>query len=94
MATLISANAPGERRVGSVGLPASGCEVSIRDDADGAVLAGQDGEICARSPGVMSGYWHAPELAATVLANGWLHTGVSATWTPTATSTWWTGRRT
>jgi long-chain acyl-CoA synthetase len=74
-ATLISANAPGLRRVGSVGQPVDGCEVSIRDDADQEVPAGQDGEICARSPGVMSGYWHAPELAATVLANGWLHTG-------------------
>ena len=74
-ATLISANVPGSRRVGSVGRPVSGCVVSIRDDADLAVPAGQDGEICARSPGVMSGYWHAPELAATVLANGWLHTG-------------------
>jgi len=74
-ATLISANVPGSRRAGSVGRPVSGCSVSIRDDADLAVPAGQDGEICARSPGVMSGYWHAPELAATVLANGWLHTG-------------------
>jgi len=74
-ATLISANVPGSRRAGSVGRPVSGCSVSIRDDADLAVPAGQDGEICARSPGVMSGYWHAPEPAATVLANGWLHTG-------------------
>jgi len=74
-ATLISANFPGARRVGSVGLPVAGCEVSIRDDADREVPAGQDGEICARSPGVMSGYWHAADSAATVLANGWLHTG-------------------
>jgi long-chain acyl-CoA synthetase len=74
-ATLISANAPGSRRVGSVGQPVSGCSVSIRDDADQEVPAGQDGEICARSPGVMSGYWHAPESSASVLAHGWLHTG-------------------
>jgi long-chain acyl-CoA synthetase len=74
-ATLISANSPGARRVGSVGQPVAGCEVSIRDDADQEVPVGQDGEICARSPGVMGGYWHAPDSAATVLANGWLHTG-------------------
>jgi long-chain acyl-CoA synthetase len=35
---------------------------------------GQDGEICVRSPGVMSGYWNTPD-ASQVLAGGWLHTG-------------------
>jgi long-chain acyl-CoA synthetase len=74
-ATIISANPFGARRLGSVGVPVPGCEVSIRDDADQPVPSGADGEICARSPGVMSGYWHSPELNATVLAGGWLHTG-------------------
>jgi len=74
-ATLISANPIDARRVGSVGLPVPGCEVSIRDDADLEVPAGQDGEICVRSPGVMTGYWHTPDSASTVLAGGWLHTG-------------------
>jgi long-chain acyl-CoA synthetase len=74
-ATLISSNPYGARRVGSVGRPVAGCEVSIQDDSGTMLPAGQDGEICARSPGVMSGYWHAPESAATVLAGGWLHTG-------------------
>jgi long-chain acyl-CoA synthetase len=74
-ATLISANPAGARRVGSVGLPVDGCQVSIQDDGGAMLAAGQDGEICVRSPGVMSGYWHAPDSAATVLAGGWLHTG-------------------
>ena len=74
-ATLISANPAGARRVGSVGLPVAGCEVSIQDDSGAMLPAGQDGEICVRSPGVMSGYWHSPDSAATVLAGGWLHTG-------------------
>jgi long-chain acyl-CoA synthetase len=74
-ATFISANPLGARRVGSVGLPVSGCEVSIQDDAGQALPPGQDGEICVRSPGVMTGYWHAQESSATALANGWLHTG-------------------
>jgi acyl-CoA synthetase (AMP-forming)/AMP-acid ligase II len=74
-ATLISANPAGARRVGSVGLPVAGCEVSIQDDSGAKLPAGQDGEICVRSPGVMSGYWHSPDSAATVLAGGWLHTG-------------------
>ena len=74
-ATLISANPAGARRVGSVGRPVAGCEVSIQDDGGAMLPAGQDGEICVRSPGVMTGYWHAPESASTVLAGGWLHTG-------------------
>ena len=53
----------------------TGCEVSIQDDSGAMLPAGQDGEICVRSPGVMSGYWHSPDSAATVLAGGWLHTG-------------------
>ena len=74
-ATLISSTPYGARRVGSVGRPAAGCEVSIQDDFGAMLPAGQDGEICARSPGVMSGYWHSTDSASTVLAGGWLHTG-------------------
>jgi long-chain acyl-CoA synthetase len=75
-ATIISANPIGQRRPGSVGLPVPGCEISIRDDKDAELPPGQDGEICVRSPGVMSGYWHTPDSgASTVVANGWLHTG-------------------
>jgi long-chain acyl-CoA synthetase len=74
-ATLISANPYGARRVGSVGLPVAGCEVSIQDDLGQTLPAGQDGEVCVRSPGVMTGYWHSTDGAANVLAGGWLHTG-------------------
>ena len=74
-ATFISANPADARRVGSVGLPVPGCEVSIRSDAGQALPPGQDGEICVRSPGVMTGYWHGAEASATALAGGWLHTG-------------------
>jgi long-chain acyl-CoA synthetase len=35
--------------------------------------AGQDGEICVRSPGVMTGYWRSDDTSA--LEGGWLHTG-------------------
>jgi long-chain acyl-CoA synthetase len=72
-ATLISSSPYGARRVGSVGRPVPGCEVSIQDDSGTVLPAGQDGEICARSPGVMTGYWHSEDTSA--LAGGWLHTG-------------------
>jgi long-chain acyl-CoA synthetase len=72
---VISSTPPGRRRLGSVGLPISGCVVQIVGD-DGAPLpVGEDGEICARSPFVMAGYWNAAEETATVLRDGWLHTG-------------------
>jgi long-chain acyl-CoA synthetase len=72
-ATFISANPRDGRRVGSVGLPVPGVELTIQDDAGQVLPAGQDGEICVRSPGVMTGYWHTEDSSA--LAGGWLHTG-------------------
>ena len=74
-AALVASNPLAARRVGSVGLPVAGCEVTIRDEDDQALPAGEDGEICVRSPGVMSGYWQAPEATETALAGGWLRTG-------------------
>jgi long-chain acyl-CoA synthetase len=74
-ASIVSVNPLGARRVGSVGLPVPGCEVSIRDDAGRVLPVGQDGEICVRSPGVLSGYWRAPDATAAALSDGWLLTG-------------------
>ncbi|MBS1139044.1 MAG: long-chain-fatty-acid--CoA ligase [Proteobacteria bacterium] len=42
---------------GSIGLPISSTEVSIRDDYGSEVPLGQVGEICIRGPQVMKGYW-------------------------------------
>jgi long-chain acyl-CoA synthetase len=74
-AALVSSSPAGRVRSGSVGLPVPGCEVEIRDP-DGRPLApGEAGEICVRSPGVMLGYWNAPETTAQTIRDGWLHTG-------------------
>ncbi|MBJ7594218.1 MAG: AMP-binding protein [Candidatus Dormibacteraeota bacterium] len=72
---VISSSPPARRRVGSVGVPIRDCEVRILDDADRPLGVGEDGEICVRSPGVMSGYWNAPQETAEALRDGWLHTG-------------------
>jgi long-chain acyl-CoA synthetase len=72
---VISVNPPGASRPGSVGLPIPGYQVAIRDDSDGDVPTGTDGEICVRADGVMAGYWNAPEETAAALLGGWLHTG-------------------
>lgn len=63
------------RRLKSAGRPLPGVELAILD-ADGTELpAGEVGEIAARSPGVMPGYWDDPEQTAKALHGGWLHTG-------------------
>jgi long-chain acyl-CoA synthetase len=65
----------GERRLGSVGQPIPGVEVTVVDDQDRALAAGDIGEVCVRSPAVMLGYHGMPEETARVLRHGWLHTG-------------------
>jgi long-chain acyl-CoA synthetase len=74
-AALISTNPAGRERVGSVGLPVPGTEIRVLDAQGNEVPDGQEGEICARSPGVMRGYWNSPEATAEALEDGWLRTG-------------------
>ncbi|MFL5824195.1 MAG: AMP-binding protein [Solirubrobacteraceae bacterium] len=74
-AALISSSPVGRERAGSVGLPVPGTEVRILDEAGEEVPTGEVGEICARSAGVMQGYWNSPEATEEALRDGWLHTG-------------------
>ncbi len=74
-AALISSNPVGRERPGSVGLPVPGTEVRVLDEQGNDLPRGEVGEICARSPGVMQGYWNAPEITQEALRDGWLHTG-------------------
>jgi len=74
-AALLTTNPTGAERPGSVGLPVPGVQLEIRDDAGRPVPRGEIGEVCARSPGIMSGYWRSPEATAEALDGGWLRTG-------------------
>ena len=65
----------GPRRIGSVGRPIPGVEVSIRDDDDRPLPAGEVGEVCVKGPNVMVGYYRNPEETARTVRAGWLHTG-------------------
>jgi acyl-CoA synthetase (AMP-forming)/AMP-acid ligase II len=64
-------------RLGSIGPPVPNTECRIVDLLSGAELGpGEEGEVCVRGPQVMRGYLDDPEAtAATVDADGWLHTG-------------------
>jgi long-chain acyl-CoA synthetase len=64
-----------EKRAGSCGRPLEGVQVAIVDDDGRALAAGDVGEICAHSPGIMKGYFGMPEASAEALRDGWLHTG-------------------
>ncbi|MCS3764399.1 long-chain fatty acid--CoA ligase [Bradyrhizobium centrosematis] len=61
---------------GTIGIPVPSTYISIRDDDGNEVPLGQPGEICAKGPQVMSGYWNRPEETAKVMtADGFFRTG-------------------
>ncbi len=62
--------------VGSVGQPAYGVEIQIRDKAGNAVEQGKEGEICVRGRNTMKGYLNNPEGNLSAFwEGGWLRTG-------------------
>jgi long-chain acyl-CoA synthetase len=65
-APVLSVNPINALRIGTVGTPLRDVDIRIAPD----------GEILARGPNIMQGYWQKPEATAAVLdADGWLHTG-------------------
>jgi long-chain acyl-CoA synthetase len=62
-------------RLASAGTDTTSYEVRVVDAEERELAPGEVGEIVIRGPGVMDGYWHAPEATAQVLRDGWLHTG-------------------
>lgn len=67
----------GLNKTGSIGLPFPDVECKIVDIATGRqeVALGEAGELCIRSPQVMSGYWQRPDETTIALRDGWLYTG-------------------
>jgi long-chain acyl-CoA synthetase len=61
---------------GTIGLPVSSTEVSIRDEDGNPLIFGEVGEICIRGPQVMTGYWKRPdETAKAMTADGYFRSG-------------------
>ncbi|MFL6199044.1 MAG: AMP-dependent synthetase/ligase [Thermoanaerobaculia bacterium] len=65
-APVLTVNAPGAVKLGTVGRALPGVEL----------LIAPDGEILAKGPNIMKGYWNLPEATAEVIdSEGWFHTG-------------------
>jgi acyl-CoA synthetase (AMP-forming)/AMP-acid ligase II len=65
----------GHAKLGSVGIPPPGYELRIADEVGRELPSGRVGEIVGRGPITMPGYYKRPDLTATALKGGWLHTG-------------------
>lgn len=63
-APMIAFPRPGKIRIGATGQALPGLTVEIHD-----------GEIVAKGPSIMKGYYNRPEETAEVVVDGWLHTG-------------------
>ncbi|MCX5744138.1 MAG: AMP-binding protein, partial [Proteobacteria bacterium] len=68
---VLTVTRPGDKSLpGSVGRPLPGIDVRIdKPDASGV------GEVIAKGPNVMTGYFENPEATAQTIIDGWLHTG-------------------
>jgi len=65
----------GSQRKGTIGLPAPDTELAIMDESGNQLPVGESGEICARGPQVMSGYWNRPEETRNAFFHDWFRTG-------------------
>ena len=68
-----------ERLLASCGKPVPGVEVRVVDVDGRDVRPGEVGEIIARGPNIMRGYWRRDDDTANTVIDGWLHTGDLAT---------------
>ena len=59
----------------AVGFPLPGVEVRIQDAAGNPLPRGEVGQLWAKGPNIMKGYFRKPELTEAVLKSGWLDTG-------------------
>lgn len=64
-----------DARPGSCGKVVPGVEVEVRDDDGTPLPLGQSGEICARGPNIMAGYYGLEDVTRDTVRDGWLLTG-------------------
>ena len=72
---VLSFNPMGKARDGSIGVPVPSTDMVCLGDDGQPLPPGQPGEIAARGPQVMAGYWKRPDETAQALRDGWFLTG-------------------
>jgi len=73
---VLAFNEPGNEKIGTVGPPVPFTDIQMLDENDKPVADGKEGQIAAKGPQVMKGYWQRPEETAKVMtANGYFKTG-------------------
>ena len=63
------------KRLSSIGRPLPDVEVRIVQEDGQDLPLGETGEIVARGPRLMRGYWGQPDATADTVHDGWLYTG-------------------
>ena len=75
-APVVAFNEPGNEQLGTVGLPLADTDVLLLDSDDQPVPDGSEGQIAAKGPQVMKGYWQRPDETAKVMTkDGYFKTG-------------------
>ena len=75
---VLTSNIPsaGKEKLGTIGLPLPSTQIIIVNDEGEEVPVGERGEIYAKGPQVMSGYWNRPDETEQVFTkDGWFKTG-------------------
>ncbi len=73
---VLTSNVPRDNRKGTVGRGFEGTQLSVRDEAGQPLPPGSEGELWARGPNVMKGYYKNPAATAdAITGDGWLRTG-------------------
>ena len=60
---------------GTIGIPVPSTDVMCVDENGNEVPVGESGEIVARGPQIMLGYWQRPDETEKTIKDGWLRTG-------------------
>ncbi|SFK01195.1 AMP-binding protein [Methylocapsa palsarum] len=72
---VLTANPPQKVKLGTVGVPIPSTEIKCVTDEGNLAAVGEHGELIARGPQVMAGYFKQPDETGDTLRDGWLHTG-------------------
>jgi long-chain acyl-CoA synthetase len=65
----------GTGKDGTIGIPVPSTDIRCVDDDGKDVAMGEPGELLAKGPQIMLGYWQRPDESQIALHDGWLRTG-------------------